>query len=105
MWENIVVFKLLSFHAYIEICQCENKCMIFFQRFTIPDVSIALYLRCEVADKTNACFSCCVIRRSYAPMFQCENTTPDVSITVNIRCEALIFLKYSAKLYHDYNSE
>ena len=54
MWENIVVFKLLSFHAYIEICQCENKCMIFFHRFTIPDVSIAVYIRCEAADKTNA---------------------------------------------------
>ena len=56
LWENIVVFKLLSFHAYIEICQCEKTSMIFFQRFTIPDVSIALNLKCEVGDKTNDCF-------------------------------------------------
>ena len=62
-------FKVLSFHSYIEIFQCENKCMIFLQRFTIPDVSMTAYVRCEAADKTNACLSSCVTSRYYAPMF------------------------------------
>ena len=36
-------FQVLSFHSYIEIFQCENKFMIFLQRFTVPDVSMTAY--------------------------------------------------------------
>ena len=82
MWENIVVFKLLSFHAYIEICQCENKCMIFFHRFTIPDVSIAVYIRCEAADKTNAFY---LILLSADPMHLCFwNIQPSCIIITSV---------------------
>ena len=60
---------MLSFHSYIEISQCEDKCMIFLQRFTIPDVSLTVYVGCDVADETNACLSSHVTSRYYAPMF------------------------------------
>ena len=38
--------------------------MILFHRFTIPDVSIAVYIKSSAADKTNTLWSCCVINRS-----------------------------------------
>ena len=80
---NYCSFQTAILSFMLEICQCENKCMIFFQRFSIHDVSITVYIRSEAADKTNPCLSSCVISRSYAPMF----------------------LKYSAKLYHNYMSD
>ena len=59
---------MLSFLSLIEIFKCENKCMIFLKRFTIPDVSMTAYVGCEAADKTNACLSSHVTSRYYAPM-------------------------------------
>ena len=60
---------MLFFHSYIEIFQCENKCIIFLQRFTVPDVSVTAYVGFEVADETNACLSIGVTRRYDAPRF------------------------------------
>ena len=83
MWKNIIVFKVLSFHSYIEIFQCENTCMIFLQRFTVPDVSMTSYVGFEMADEINAC----------------------LSIGVTTTYDACRFLKYCAKLYHNYKSD
>ena len=71
---------MLSFCLYIEIFQCENKCRIFLQRFTVPDVSMTAYVGIDVADETNACLSICVTSRYDVPRF----------------------LKYCAKLNHNY---
>ena len=62
-------FKVLSFHSYIEIFQCENKCMIFLQRFTVPDVSMTAYVGFKVADETNSHLSIGVTSRYDAPRF------------------------------------
>ena len=56
---------------------------MFLQRFTIPDVSMTVYIGSEVANKQNHSLCSCVMSRYYAPMF----------------------LKYSAKLYHNYKSD
>ena len=47
------VFKLLSCDVYIEICSRVNKCMILFQRFIIPAVSIPVYIQSSAAGQTN----------------------------------------------------
>ena len=60
-------FKVLSFHSYREIFQCENKCMIFLQRFTVPEVSMTTYEGFEAAYRTNAGLSIGVLRRYDAP--------------------------------------
>ena len=56
--------------------------MIFLQRFTVPDVSITAYVEFDEAYETNA----------------------DLSIAV-IRYDEPRFLKYWAKLYHNYKSD
>ena len=82
--EKILYFlKVLSFHSYVGVFQCENECMIFLQRFTVPDVSITAYVEFDEAYKTN----------------------PGLSIAVTRRYDAPSFLKYWAKLYHHYKSD
>ena len=60
---------MLSFHSYIEIFQCENKCMLFSQRFTVPDVSMTAYVGFDDAYETNAGLSIGVTRRYDGPRF------------------------------------
>ena len=81
--ENVVFFKVLSFHSYIGIFQCENKFIIFLQRFTVPDVSITAYVGVAEGYEANAGLFIGVTRRYDAPRF----------------------LKYWAKLYNNYRSD
>ena len=66
-------FKVLSFHSYIEIFQCENKFMIFLQRFTVPDVSMTAYVGFDKAYEMHAGLSIgenlMLTRRYDAPSF------------------------------------
>ena len=57
--------------------------MIFLQRFTVPDVSITAYVGFDEAYETNAA----------------------LSIAVTSRYDAPRFLKYWAKLYHNYKTD
>ena len=60
----MVVFKQLSCDEYIDICSCVNKCMILFDRFTIPDVSIAVCIKYVAEHTWNTLLSHCVIRNN-----------------------------------------
>ena len=67
--EHIVVFKLLSCDGYIEICSCVDKCVILFDRFIVPDVSIAVCIKYVAEDTRNTLLSCCMSRRSHTLIF------------------------------------
>ena len=71
------------FHSYIGIFSCDNNCMLFWQIFTIPDVSRTPYLALVESYETDAGLSIAAIDRSDAPRY----------------------LKYWAKLYHECRSD
>ena len=51
---NILKFSNCYPVIYIlRICSCVNKCMILFQRFIIPDVSIPVYIQFSGAAQIN----------------------------------------------------
>ena len=58
-----------SFQTVIEMFSCVNECMVLFQRFIIPVVSISVCNKSSVAGYTNNLQSCCMISRSDATMF------------------------------------
>ena len=62
-------FQLLSCNGYIQICSCVNKCMILFNRFTIPDVSIAVYMKSEAEEMGNTLLSDCIFTGCHTVMF------------------------------------